>query len=57
MDYTISYKWINQGSKQKMNTIQGVSVYTHKTMNFTVSNNMNNSRYDINYAVKNAMAK
>jgi hypothetical protein len=35
-----------------MNTIQIVSVNTHKTMDFTVYNNMNNSRYNINYIVK-----
>ncbi len=39
MDYLISHKWINQGSKQKMNTIQRVSVNTDKTMNFTIYNN------------------
>ncbi len=45
MDYLISYEWIYQGSKQKMNTIQRVSVNTYKTMNFTISNNTNISRY------------
>jgi hypothetical protein len=35
-----------------MNTIQRVSGNTHKTMNFTVYNNINNSRYNINYTVK-----
>jgi hypothetical protein len=29
-----------------------VSVNTHKTMNFTVYNNNNNSRYNISYTVK-----
>jgi hypothetical protein len=28
-----------------MNTIQRVSINTHKTMNFTIYNNINNSRY------------
>jgi hypothetical protein len=32
MDYLFSYKWINQGSKQKMNTTQRVSVNAHKRM-------------------------
>ncbi len=35
-----------------MNTIQRVHVNTHKTMNFTVYNNINNSRYNMNYTVK-----
>jgi hypothetical protein len=35
-----------------MNTIQRVSINTHKTMNFTVYNNINNSRFNINYTVK-----
>jgi hypothetical protein len=35
-----------------MNTIQRVSVNTHKTMHFTLNNNFNNSRYNINYNVK-----
>ncbi len=39
MDYLISYEWINQGSKRKMNTTQRVSVNAHKTMNFTIYNN------------------
>ncbi len=46
MDYPNSYEWIYQGSKQKMNSIQRVSVNTHKAMKFTVTKNMN--RYDIN---------
>ncbi len=36
MDYLISYEQINQGSKWKLNTIQRVSVNTHKTMNYTI---------------------
>jgi hypothetical protein len=35
-----------------MNSIQRVSVNTHKTMNFTVTNKINNDRYNINYTVK-----
>jgi hypothetical protein len=38
-----------------MNSIQRVSVNTHKTMNFTVSKNIN--RYNVNYTVTNAIAK
>ncbi len=51
MDYLISYEWINQGSTRKMTSIQRVSVNTHKTMDFTVYNNLNNSRYNLNYAL------
>jgi hypothetical protein len=37
-----------------MNTIQRVSVSTpHKTIKFTVYNNINNNSCNINYAVKN----
>jgi hypothetical protein len=39
-----------------MKAIQRGSVNTHEMMNLTISNNMNNSRYIINYAVKNAIA-
>jgi hypothetical protein len=35
-----------------MNTFQRVSVTTHKIMNFTVYNNINNSRYNINRMLK-----
>ncbi len=52
IDHLISYKWINKGSKQKMYTIWRVSVNTHKTMNFTIYNNITNNRYNINYNVK-----
>jgi hypothetical protein len=45
------------GFKAEMNTIQRVSVDTHKKMNFTVFNIMSNNRYDINYTVTNAIAK
>ncbi len=55
MDYPKSYEWINQGSKQKMNSIQRVSVETHKTMKLTITNKTN--RYDKNYTVTNAIAK
>ncbi len=37
MDYPNSYKWINQGSKRKMNSIQ---INTYKMMNFTVTKNI-----------------
>jgi hypothetical protein len=37
-----------------MNSIQRVSVDTHKTMNFTLTKNRN--RYDVNYTVTNAKA-
>jgi hypothetical protein len=57
MDYLNSYKLINQGSKRERNTIQRVSVDTHKTMNFAISNNGSNNRYDINYTVTNTTAK
>jgi hypothetical protein len=40
-----------------MNTIQRINVDTYKTMNFTLSKNMNNRIYDINYTVTNAIAK
>ncbi len=40
------------GFKAKMNTSQRVSVNTHKRMNFTIYNSMNNSRHNINYTVK-----
>ena len=40
------------GFKAEMNTIQRVSVNTRKMMNFTIYNNINNSRYNINYTVK-----
>jgi hypothetical protein len=36
IDYLISYKRINQGSKRKLNTIQRVRVNTHKMLNYTV---------------------
>jgi hypothetical protein len=55
MDYPNSYELINQGSKRKLNSIQRVSVNTHKTKKFTVTKNMN--RYDINLTVTNAIAK
>jgi hypothetical protein len=45
----------NQGSKRKMNSIQRVSANMHKTMNFTLTKNIN--RYKMNYAVTNAVAK
>jgi hypothetical protein len=45
MDYPNSYEWINQGSKQKKNPIQRVSVNTHKTMKFTVTNKID--KYDV----------
>jgi hypothetical protein len=35
-----------------MNTIQRVSINTHKRMHCTIYNNINNSRYNINYTVK-----
>jgi hypothetical protein len=35
-----------------MNKNQRVSVNTPKAMNFTICNNINNSRYNINYIVK-----
>jgi hypothetical protein len=40
MDYLNSYEWINQGSMQKIDTIQKVSVHTHKMINIINSNNM-----------------
>jgi hypothetical protein len=40
-----------------MNSIQRVRVNTHMTMHFTISKNMSNNRYDINYTVANVIAK
>jgi hypothetical protein len=40
------------GFKVEMNTIQRGIVNTHKMMNFTIYNNINNSRYNINYTIK-----
>jgi hypothetical protein len=34
-----------------------LSADTHKTMNFNVTKNISNNRYDINYTVTNAIAK
>ncbi len=48
MDNHNSYEWFNKGSKQKMNT---------KMMNFAVSKNVSNSRYDKNYTLTNAIPK
>jgi hypothetical protein len=43
--------------KQKMNPTQRVNVDTHKTMNFTITKNIGINKYNINYAVINAIAK
>jgi hypothetical protein len=52
MDYLKPYEWITISVKAENKTIhQRVSVDTHKTMNFTLSNNMSNSEYDMNYTV------
>jgi hypothetical protein len=57
MDYLIHTYDLIRVQRGKMNKIQRVNVDTHKMMKFIVSKNINNSRYDTDNTVINAIAK